>query len=152
MSKVVLDAGVWVEYINKNGRYHAQAKTIVDRINNDTIVAAVSPITLSEIYYVSERVYKEVFGASLAKQKAEKLYNFIYYHPNTEVVPTNHKLDLMAGEIKSEYNIAISDCYSLALSEKDGVPVVFRHVENEMMPRLKDLKKDFNIIFLEEYV
>lgn len=147
-----MDTGAWIEYINKNGRYHAQAKTVVDRINNNTMVAAVSPITLSEIYYVSERIYKEVFGASLAKQKAEKLYNFVYYHPNTEVVPIDHKLGLRAGQIKSEYNIAISDYYSLALSEKDDVPVVFRHVENEMVPRLKDLKKDFNIIFLEEYV
>ena len=151
MSKVILDTGVWVEYVNKNGRYHVQAKTIVDRIDDGEMVAMVSPITLSEIYYVSERVYKEVFGANIAKQKAEKLYDFVYYHPNTEVASIDYKLCLRAGEIKSEHNIAISDCYSLALSEKEECPAIFRHVENEMLPCLGDLQKRFNLIFLEKY-
>jgi hypothetical protein len=53
--------------------------------------------------------------------------------------------------IKTRYNIALSDCFLLALSEHDNVTAVFKNLESEMRQNKQELMKRFDLIFLEEY-
>jgi predicted nucleic acid-binding protein len=50
----VVDTGVLVEYINESGEYHDKVKKLLEE--NNTLY--VTPITLSEVIYVSYRIYK----------------------------------------------------------------------------------------------
>ena len=53
--------------------------------------------------------------------------------------------------IKTKYNIAFSDCFLLALSKKLDAIVLFKSVESEMKQNIKELKRNFNLKFLEDY-
>src|SRR3989304_7615770 len=123
---IAIDTGVWIEYININGALHPLAKSVVDSVNRGEATAILTPLTLPEIFYVAERVYQEVHTPSQSETLAKKLYDFVYHHPHIEVRPLDYELCLKAGKIKTMYNIAFSDCFLLALSEHDNVPVLFK--------------------------
>lgn len=148
---IAIDTSVWVEYINIGGAFHPQAKAVIDSLGKGGTEAILTSITLAEIYYVSERIYKEAYTAQESEELAKKLYDFVYYHPHVEIKELDYELCLKAATIKSRYKIAISDCFLFALSEKENAAVLFRSKEKEMEPNIKDLKKRFNLKFLEEY-
>ena len=112
--------------------------------------ALVSPVTLGELHYVLWRIYDK-----LAMKNAEKVSRnfceYIYYHPNIRIVETSLVLLLEAGSIKQRYSLALSDCFVLAISKLNKCKAVFRHKENEMEPALKDLSREFDLLFLEDY-
>jgi len=149
---IAIDTGVWIEYINTHGALHPQAKTVIDSVDQGEATAILTPLTLTEIYYVAERVYQEVHTPLQSEILAKKLYDFVYYHPHVEVKQLEYKLCLNAGIIKTKYNIAFSDCFLLALSEHDNATVLFKNVENEMKRNIKELNKNFNLKFLEDYL
>ena len=148
---IAIDTGIWIEYINTRGAFHPQAKTVIDSVDQGDAIAILTPLTLAEIYYVSKRVYQEVHTPPQSAILAKKFYDFVYYHPHVEVKPLDYELCLNAGIIKTKYNIAFSDCFLLALSEHENATVLFKNVENEMKQNIKELKKRFNIKFLEDY-
>jgi len=149
---IAIDTGIWIEYINTNGKLHSEAKAVIESVNSGKITAILTPLTLTEILYVSKRVYQEVHSSQKSETLAKKLYDFVYYHPHVEVKPLDYELCLNAGMIKSKYNIAFSDCFLLALSKHDNTIAIFKNIESEMKDNLKNLKKDFNIKFLEDYL
>ncbi len=148
---IAIDTGVWVEYINNRGALHTQAKTIIESVTNGKTDALLTPLTLAEIYYVAERVYQEVYKPSQSEVLAKKFYDFVYHHPHVEVKPLDYELCLQAGMIKSKYNVAFSDCFLLAISEHENVPILFKNVENEMKQSINELNKRFKLKFLEDY-
>jgi predicted nucleic acid-binding protein len=148
---IAIDTGVWIEYINARGVLHDQAKAVIDSVNQGKITAILTPLTLTEIFYVAERVYQEVHTQSKSQILARKLYDFIFYHPYAEVKPLDYELCLNAGIIKTKYNIALSDCFLLAISEHNNTTVLFKNLESEMMQNKQELIKRFDIRFLEDY-
>ncbi len=148
---IAIDTSVWVEYINTGGIFHPQAKAVIDSLGKGGTEAILTPITLAEIYYVSERVYKEAYTAQESEVLAKKFYDFVYYHPHVEIKELDYELCLKAAMIKSRYKIAISDCFLFALSEKENAAILFRGKEKEMEPNMKELKNRFNLKFLEDY-
>ncbi len=148
---IAIDTSIWVEYINIRGALHAQATVVIDSVNRGETDALLTPLTLTEIYYVAERVYREVNNPAQSEALAKKFYDFIYHHPHVEIKPLDYELCLKAAMIKSGYNIAFSDCFLLALSENDNAQVLFKNIESEMKQNLKELNKRFKLKFLEEY-
>ncbi len=148
---IAIDTGVWIEYININGALHPQAKAVVDSVNQGETIAILTPLTLTEIYYVAERVYQEVHAQQQSEILAKKLYDFVYYHPYVEVRPLDYELCLNAANIKTKYNIAFSDCFLFALSEQNNSTVLFKNVESEMKQNISQLNNRFNLKFLEDY-
>jgi len=148
---IAIDTGVWIEYININGALHPLAKSVVDSVNRGEATAILTPLTLTEIFYVAERVYQEVHTPIQSEALAKKLYDFVYYHPHVEVRPLDYELCLNAGIIKTRYNIAFSDCFLLALSEHDNLTVLFKNIESEMKQNIKELNNRFNLKFLGDY-
>lgn len=147
---IAIDTGVWIEYINTRGTLHNEAKIVIDSVTQGKATAILTPLTMTEIYYVAERVYREV-NAPKSEKRANKLYDFIYYHPFVEIKPLDYEFCLNAGIIKTKYNIAFSDCFLLALSKKFDAIVLFKSVENEMRQNIKELNRHFNLKFLEDY-
>ncbi len=149
---IAIDTGVWIEYINTGATLHNEAKIVIDSvITQGKATAILTPLTMAEIYYVAERVYREVHEPPKSETLANKLYDFIYYHPFVEIKPLDYELCLNAGKIKTKYNIAFSDCFLLALSNKFDAVVLFKSIESEMKLNIKELKLNFNLKFLEDY-
>ncbi len=148
---IAIDTGVWIEYINTRGVLHTQATAVVDSVNQGKISAILTPLTLTEIFYVAERVYQEVHKPPQSEILAKKLYDFIYYHPHVEVKPLDYELCLNTGIIKTRYNIALTDCFLLALSEHNNVTILFKNIESEMKQNMSELMNRFDLKFLEDY-
>ena len=58
---------------------------------------------------------------------------------------------LEAGMAKLKYGIALTDCYVLASARVHGGKAVFRKREEEMLSVIKEIKKEYPVIFLEDY-
>ena len=145
MSKAVVDAGVFVDYMDRKSPYHKVAKAMIDSLGQLEIV--LPSITLTEICYVSARIFRAA-GMRNAFEKSVEFVRWLYTHPAVNVVD-NLTLNVEAAKLKLQYNIALADCYVLALSKLERCKAVFRRREKEM-PR--EIEKDFDVIFLEDYV
>ena len=144
MSKIVVDTGVFVDYIDKKSPYHKQAKAIVNSLGK--IELLLPPITLAEVCYVTTRVLSEA-GVKDAFDRAVQFVRWLYSHPAVEIV---NELDvhIEAAKTKLKYEIALADCYVLALSRLKGCKAVLMKREKEMP---QEIEKDFDILFLEDY-
>lgn len=150
MSSVVLDTGVIAESVNLNGEFNKQATIIFDAINSGSLTALINPITVSELRYVLWRIYEKL--AIKNPDKVSKDFcEYIYYHPGIRILEMSLELLLEAGSIKHRYGLALSDCFALVASKLNRCKVVFRHKEDEIELVLKDLGKEFDLVFLEDY-
>jgi len=150
VKKVAVDTGVWIESLAIGSTYFDLASEIVERINREEIKAIITPLTASETYYIAYKVYKQSgLNEKTAVTKAEKLFNLLYSHRNIKIV-LNKIITLKASEIKRKYNIALSDAYLLAAAKHEKATPIFRNIEKEMNPHLKELKNKYKIIFLSE--
>ena len=144
MSRITVDTGVFVDYIDEKSPYHEQAKAIIGSLGKLELL--LPPITLAEVCYVTARILNEA-GVRDAFDKAVQFVKWLYSHPAVEVV-NELNLHVEAAKIKLRYKIALADCYILALSKLKDCKAVFRKREKEMP---KEIEKDFNVIFLEDY-
>ncbi len=149
--RIAIDTGVWVESILVNSEYYHLARTIRTLVEKGRIIALITPLTTTEVYYVSYRVYRRLgLSNEEAIRRAERFFELLYTSNNVEVI-INSEVAKQAATIKLEYNLALSDCYLLAVSRILNVPALFRHVEREMEPIVSDLRREFNIYFLSDF-
>ncbi|WP_456327602.1 PIN domain-containing protein [Archaeoglobus sp.] len=144
MSRITVDTGVFVDYIDKKSPYHEQAKAIIGSLGKVELL--LPPITLAEVCYVTTRILNEA-GVQDAFDKAVQFVKWLYSHPAVTVV-NDLDLHIETAKIKLKYRIALADCYVLALSRLKDCKAVFRKREKEMP---KEIEKDFDVIFLEDY-
>jgi len=145
VSKIAVDTGVFVEYINRKARYYKAAKAIIDSFGKLEVL--LPGVTISEVCYVTARILNAA-GVENAFEKAAEFVSWLYSHPAVRIV-NDLNLHIEAARIKLEYGIALADCYVLALSRIEDCKAVFRKREKEMPG---EIEKDFDVIFLEDYV
>lgn len=144
MSKAVIDTGVFVDYIDKKAPYHKAAKSIIDSLGQLKVV--LPSLTITEICYVSARIFKAA-GVRNTFEKSVEFVEWLYSHPAIRI-ENNLNLSVEAARLKIHYRIALTDCYTLALSKIEACKAIFRRREKEMS---EEIEKDFDIIFLEDY-
>lgn len=150
MSSVSLDTGTIVEYIDQAGTYHSQAKAIFDNIVSGKILGLVAHPILAETYYVSLRIYEKL-GLEEPDSRAEKLLEWLYRSPNIELAEPTLELALVAGKIKKEFSVAITDAYVIASSKLYKGKAVFRTREKEIQAHISELSKNYKLVFLEDF-
>ncbi|MGH9876581.1 MAG: type II toxin-antitoxin system VapC family toxin [Nitrososphaerales archaeon] len=150
MSFVVLDTGVIAESVNVDGEFNKQATIIFEAINSKSLTGLVSPLTISEVHYVLWRVYDKL-AVKNPEKVSEDFCEYIYYHPNIVILQMSLDLLIESGRIKHRYGLALSDCFVLAASKMNRCKAVFRHKEDEMNKVIKDLNREFDLAFLEDY-
>lgn len=148
--RIVLDTSVVIEYINSAGKLHLQASAIFDAVSKGSLRAIVPAPVLAETFYVSTRIYSSL-GALNPEEKAERLVTWINNHPHVDV-PRNFYLDLEAGKMKLRYGISLTDCYVLAASKVYRAKAVFKKREKEMESIEHALRKELEVVFLEDYL
>ncbi|BCU68850.1 PIN domain-containing protein [Stygiolobus caldivivus] len=141
----VIDTGVLIEYINEKSENHEKVKELIDSSDSTLYV---TPISLSEVLYVSYRIYK-VAGLNDANNRAKDFVKWLSFKLN--VTDINQNIIIEAGEIKEKYGIALPDCYVIATANYLKVKALFKK-EKEIVQIIDELRKDLGCIitFIDE--
>ena len=151
MTRVCLDTSVIIEYIDRGGKYHQYSSQLFNLIIKGNLRAIIPHVILAETYYVASRIYEKL-GLENPDLYANKLVEWLYRLPTIQVIGEPLDLVLEAGKIKLKYRLALTDCYILAVSKLYNCKVIFREREKEMINIIKELEKEFKIMFLEDYI
>ena len=135
---MIVDTGVLIEYINEAGKYHEKVRKLIE----SSATLFVTPITLSEVLYVSYRVYKAA-GLNDANDYAKEFVEWLL--SKLKVTEINHEIVIKAGEIKKKYGIALPDCYVLATADYLKDKALFKK-EKEIVQALDRIKKELGDI------
>ena len=148
--EVAMDTGVMIEYIDRRGKFHAQAETVFSALFAGDLEALVPHPVLSEIHYVSAKIY-EALGIESPRERATRLIKWLRGLPTVRVPDTGADLAAEVGKAKLNYGLALTDCYVLAVSKMHECRALFRKRENEMLKIADALKKEYQTVFLEDY-
>jgi predicted nucleic acid-binding protein len=139
---------VLIEYINLAGSLHKEAKAVIQSVLDGKIIAIIPHSVLAETYYVSVRIYEKLNLAN-PEQRAKNFVEWLYRSPNFSVAEPSLELAILAGRVKKEFNLALTDAYVLASAKLYKAKAVFRSKEKEMTEKLEDITKEYDIVFLE---
>lgn len=150
LTNIVLDTGIIIEYIDEEGEYHEQANMVFTAILTGKLKGILPHPTLVETYYVVARIYRKL-NIEEPETIALKLIEWLYKLPTITMADMNLNLALETGKIKLYYKLALTDCYILATSKIYNGIALFRKLEREMLENIDELKKSYQIMFLEDY-
>jgi len=106
---------------------------------------------LAETYYVAERLYRKL-QIENPQIVASKLIEWLYRLPTTIIIPSGDiNLAIETGKAKLNYGLALTDCYVLAASKIYNCKALSKKPEREMLKNIDILKKEYQIIFLQNY-
>lgn len=150
MSYVCLDTGPIVEYVDLAGVLHSQAEAIIRRVLAGKLIAIIPHSVLAETYYVSSRIYEKL-RLDKPETRAEQLIEWLCHSPNFTIAEPSILLAKIAGQIKRNFGLALTDAYVIAASKTQGGKAVFRTRETEMKKNIGRLSKNYELVFLEDY-
>jgi len=150
LTKVAMDTSVIIEYIDTKGELHEQAKlTFAALLTSKLEVILPHPI-LAETYYVATRLYHKL-KIENPQNVASKLIEWLYRLPTTIIPSEDTNLAIETGKAKLNYGLALTDCYVLAASKTHNCKALFKKPEKEMLKNIDELKKEYQLLFLEDY-
>ena len=150
MAKVAIDTSVIIEYIDTKGELHEQAKIIFSALLTSKLEAILPHPILAETYYVATRLYQKL-KIENPQNVASKLIEWLYRLPTTIIPSEDTNLAIEAGKTKLNYGLALTDCYVLAASKIYNCKALFKKPEKEMLKNIEELKKEYQLLFLEDY-
>lgn len=150
LNKVTLDTSIIIEYIDTNGKLHEQAKLTFSALLTSKLEAILPHPILAETYYVAASLYDKL-EIEKPQTLASKLIEWLYRLPTIIIPNGDINLAIEAGEVKLNYYLALTDCYVLAASKIHGCKALFKKREKEMLKNIETLKKDYQLLFLEDY-
>jgi len=146
VERLVLDTSVIIEYIISRSMYRPRVAKLFRAASAGEIELYVSPITLSETLYIASKVYQ---AARVQDPNSEALDFVEWVKKRVKVVEINENIIFRAGELKKLLYIALPDCYVIATAKDIEAIPLFKTVEKEMEPVLKELRR-LGLKFLDE--
>ena len=150
MARAAVDTSVIIEYVDRAGPFHEQAAALFTAAVAGRLELVVPHPVLAETYYVAARVYEHL-GLSDPERRAERLVSWLFRLPSVRVAGVTLELALEAGRVKRKYGLALTDCYVLASAKVYGCRAVFRKRESEMEGCEDELRREYGLVFLEDY-
>ena len=150
MTKVAIDTSVIIEYIDMKGELHEQAKIIFSALLTSKLEAILPHPILVETYYVAARLYQKL-KIENPQNVASKLIEWLYRLSTTIIPSEDTNLAIETGKTKLNYGLALTDCYVLAASKMHNCKALFKKPEKEMLKKMEELKKEYQLLFLEDY-
>jgi predicted nucleic acid-binding protein len=147
---IVLDTSVIIEYIDKAAEFHDQARALFESLQKGDFEAIIPHTILSETYYVSAKIYQKL-GIAKPEHLSAELVEWLFRLPSVIIPTENMNLAVEAGKAKLKYCLSLTDCYVLAASHIYNSKALFKKTEKEMLPKLDDLKKSYQLVFLADY-
>jgi predicted nucleic acid-binding protein len=137
IKRLFLDSAPVIYYIEGDQRYLAHVDIVFNALDEDSISAVTSPITLSECLIVPLRNAQET--------AYNEFVDLIMNVPNVYFQVINETVALKAADLRARYNITLTDALQLAtavITECDGF------LTNDVV--LKRVK-EINVIVLSEF-
>lgn len=107
-TRLLLDTTPIIYHIQKHGRYFSVVDAIFDRINDGSLIAITTPITLAESLVVPYR-HKLV-------ELQEELHQLIVNGPNTNFVPISHEAAHKAAQLRAYYMLSLPDAMQFGVA------------------------------------
>jgi len=150
LPQIALDTSVIIEYIDKDAEFQEQAKAVFASLINGEFEAIIPHSTLSETYYVSARIYQKL-GIAKPESTSAELVEWLFRLPLVTIPLPNKDLAIEAGKTKLKYSLSLTDCYVLATSQIYNCKALFKKPENEMRRKINQLRRSYQLVFLEDY-
>lgn len=132
---IVLDTGPLIDYLCNTGVVEFVQNEVIDNPKIKNII--ISPITLTEIFYILCRQKGEIF----AKDSIDLLRAAVK-------VELEFKIREIAGKYKCERAISLADCYTLATAKLNSATALFKK-EEEIDNELKNEPFDLDLKIIE---
>ena len=133
--RIVLDTKPLIKLFAKEEGWEAVQK-ILTHVEDGEIEAAMSVVTLTEIYYK----YLHEKRADLAKTRVEELRYAVYVRK----LDVNEEAAIKAGEFKGKYNVPVADAFIAAAAYFDDSIVISDDVDFKRITEIKTLtEKEF---------
>jgi hypothetical protein len=151
LTKVAVDTSIIIEYVDSKGEFHEQAETLFSVLLAGKLEAVLPHPILVETYYVATRLYREL-KVENPDVTASRLVEWLSRLPTVIIPNETIELAVETGKAKLGYGLALTDCYVLAASRMLGCKALFKKPEKEMLENLDSLKRDYTLLFLEDYL
>lgn len=146
--KLVLDAGILVEYIVAGSPYREFVEGLFSRSKRGELGLYVSAVTLAEVLYVASRIYSAA-GIEDPNGEAENFVTWIASRAG--IINVDPQIAKAAGELRKRFRIALPDCFVIATAIMVGGSALFKRVEREMRDIEEELRR-LGAVFAEDYV
>jgi len=135
--KVVLDTKPLIKLFAQEEGWDAVQK-ILSGVEAEEIEAAISVVTLTEIYYK----YMQEKRQDLAKTRMEELRYALYL----KKLNVNEDVAVKAGEFKGKYDVSVADAFIAATAYFEGATIISDDPDFGKIPEVKTLtEKEFSI-------
>ncbi|MHA1519407.1 MAG: PIN domain-containing protein [Promethearchaeota archaeon] len=138
--KFVFDSGVLLAYLqNENEKFTQVMDELVFSEKSNKVVFC-HQLTLTELFYIHCRKHG-VEKATILINDMKSMYEILKID----------SLQFIAGKLKCQYPIALSDCFSIASGIEKNIPVLFLN-EQELTKKIqKEIERDYkaNIVIIE---
>jgi hypothetical protein len=145
-----MDTGVIIEYVDLKGEFHEQAQTVFSTLLTGKLENILPHPILAETYHVVARLYHKLRMEN-PQLVASKLIEWLYRLPATIIPSENTTLAIETGKAKLNHGLALTDCYVLAASKIYNCRALFKKPEREMVGNIDAFKKEYQLLFLEDY-
>lgn len=133
--RIVFDTKPLIKLFAKEEGWET-VQRILARVEDGEIEAALSVVTLTEIYYK----YLHEGRADLAKTRVEELR----YAVDIRKLEINEESAIKAGEFKGKYDVPIADAFIAAAAYFDGSTVISDDADFKKIAEIKTLtEKEF---------
>ncbi len=150
MTKVAMDTSVIIEYIDIKGELHEQAKLTFSALLTSKLEVILPHPILAETHYVATKLYHK-FKIENPQNVAAKLIEWLYRLPATIIPNADINLAIEAGKAKLNHGLALTHCFVLAASKIHNCKALFKKREKEMLKNIDALKREYQLLFLEDY-
>ena len=145
-----MDTSVIIEYIDLKGELHEQAETVFSTLLTGKLGSIIPHPILAETHYVATRLYQKL-QIEDPQVVASRLIEWLYRLPATIMPSRDIDLAIETGRAKLNHGLALTDCYVLAASKIYGCKALFKKPETEMSRNLDELRKEYQLLFLQDY-
>lgn len=145
-----MDTSVIIEFVDLKGDLHEQAQAVFSALLAGKLENILPHPILTETYYVASKLYHKL-KVENPQLVASKLIEWLYRLPTTMIPSENTNLAIETGKAKLNHGLALTDCYVLAASKIYNCKALFKKPEREMIKNMDALKKEYQILFLEDY-
>lgn len=128
--KVILDTKPLIKLFAREEGWEDVQK-ISSRVEGEEIDAAISVVTLTEIYYK----YLQEKRPDLAKTRTEELRYAVYLRK----LEVDEEVAVKAGEFKGRYNVSIADAFIAASAYFEGAVIISDDEDFRRIPEIKTL-------------
>ena len=108
IGRLFLDTAPIIYFVEKDQRYAALLRSIFDRIDEGSLVAVTSPVTLAECLVLP-------FRAGLPGL-AEDFAELIVSGNNTVFAPIEQEVATRSAELRAQYNLSLMDAFQVAVA------------------------------------